>query len=139
MKDFQMDKFQKNLKNLILSDDRLIKSLFSKKSIVSIVRCMLEPLANENVPSMIFHRFKNTDGLDGIIKRLEYSRNIEMYNFLDPDIAIRDDLVELEFILLTSSRYNAVFIWDYSDDPKKENSHIYFMVNSKSVNQVFEL
>ena len=103
-----MHKFQKSLKNLILSDDRLNSSLFSKKSIVSIARCILEPLANENVPSMVFHRLKNPEGLEGIIKRLEYSRNIEMYNYLDPDIVIKDDLVELEFILLTSSRYNAV-------------------------------
>ncbi len=134
-----MHKFQKTLKSLILSDDRLNSSLFSKKSIISIARCVLEPLANENVPSMIFHRFKTTEGLEGIIKRLEYSRNIEMYNFLDPEIVIKDDLVELEFILLTSSRYNAVFMWDYSDDPKKEFSNIYFMLNSKNVNQVFEL
>jgi len=129
---------KKNLKNLILSDDRLNSSLFSKKSIISIARCILEPIANANVPSMVFHRLKNPEGLEGIIKRLEYSRNIEMYNFLDPDIVIKDDLVELEFILLTSSRYNAVFMWDYSDDSKKENSKIYFMLNSKSVNQVFE-
>lgn len=134
-----MHKFQKSLKNLILSDDRLNSSLFSKKSIVSIARCILEPLANENVPSMVFHRLKNPEGLEGIIKRLEYSRNIEMYNFLDPDIVIKDDLVELEFILLTSSRYNAVFMWDYSDDVKKEVSQIYFVLNSKNVNQVFEL
>ena len=99
----------------------------------------MEPLANENVPSMVFHRLKNPEGLEGIIKRLEYSRNIEMYNFLDPDIVIKDDLVELEFILLTSSRYNAVFMWDYSDDVKKEVSQIYFVLNSKNVNQVFEL
>lgn len=134
-----MHKFQKSLKSLILSNDKLTQSTFSKKSIVSIARCMLEPLASENVPSMIFHRLKGTEGLEGIIKRLEYSRNIEMYNFLDPDIVIKDDLVELEFILLTSSRYNAVFIWDYSDDVKKETSSIYFMVNSKNVNQAFEL
>lgn len=134
-----MHKFQRNLKNLIISDDRLNSSLFSKKSIISIARCILEPLASENVPSMIFHRLKNQEGLEGIIKRLEYSRNIEMYNFLDPEIVVKDDLIELEFILLTSSRYNAVFMWDYSDDPKKESSNIYFMLNSKNVNQVFEL
>ena len=115
-----MQKFYKDLKSLILSDDRLNSSLFSKQSIISLIRCTLEPLASENVSSMIFHRLKNTDGLDSIIKRLEYSRNVEMYNFLDPDIIIKDDLIELEFILLTSSRYNAILMWDYSDDNKKE-------------------
>lgn len=134
-----MSKFHNCLKNLILSDDRLNSSLFSKKSIISIIRCILEPLASENVPSMIFHRLKNTEGLDGIIKRLEYSRNIDMYNFLDPDIALKDDLIETEFILLTSSRYNAVFIWDYSDDPNKETTSVYLMMNSKNVNHVFDI
>ena len=86
---------------------------------------------------MIFHRLKNREGLDSIIKRLEYSRNIEMYNFLDSDIVTRDDLIELEFILLTSSRYNAVILWDYSESPNKENSNIYLVLNSKNVNNVF--
>lgn len=134
-----MQKLYKELKNLILSDDRLNSSLFSKRSIISLVRCALEPLASENVPSLIFHRLKNTEGLDGIIKRLEYSRNVEMYNFLDPDIVVKDDLVELEFILLTSSRYNAVILWDYSDDTKKETTNVYCMLNSKNVNHTFEI
>ena len=91
------------------------------------------------MPSVIIHRLKNTENLDSIVKRLEYSRNIEMYNFLDPDIVLKDDLIELEFILLTSSRYNAVFMWDYSDDEKKENSYVYMKLNSKNVNHIFEI
>ena len=134
-----MQNIFKDLKKLILSDDRLQTSLFSKQSIITIIRCLLEPLASQNTPSMIFHRLKNREGLDSIIKRLEYSRNIEMYNFLDSDIVTRDDLIELEFILLTSSRYNAVILWDYSESPNKENSNIYLVLNSKNVNNVFEM
>ncbi len=134
-----MQNIYKNLKNLILSDDRLQTSLFSKQSIVTIIRCLLEPLASQNTPSMIFHRLKNREGLESIIKRLEYSRNVEMYNFLDSDIVVKDDLIELEFILLTSSRYNAVILWDYSENPNKENSNIYLVLNSKNVNNVFEM
>ncbi len=103
-----MSKFYQNLKNFILIEDRLNTSLFSK-SIISIIRCILEPLAAENVPSVILHRLKNTENLDSIVKRLEYSRNIEMYNFLDPDIVLKDDLIELEFILLTSSKIQCCF------------------------------
>ena len=88
-----MQNIFKDLKKLILSDDRLQTSLFSKQSIITIIRCLLEPLASQNTPSMIFHRLKNREGLDSIIKRLEYSRNIEMYNFLDSDIVTRDDLI----------------------------------------------
>ena len=134
-----MSKFYQNLKNFILIEDRLNTSLFSKKSIITLIRSILEPLAGENVPSVIFHRLKDTTNLDSIIKRLEYSRNIDMYNFLDPDIVLKDDLIELEFILLTSSRYNAVFMWDYSDDEKKENSYVYMKLNSKNVNHIFEI
>ncbi len=134
-----MSSFYQNLKNLIIKEDRLNTSLFSKKSIISIIRSILEPLASENVPSVILHRLKNTENLDSIIKRLEYSRNIEMYNFLDPDIISKDDLVELEFILLTSSRYNAVFMWDYSDDENKEFSNVYLKLNSKNANQAFDI
>ncbi len=133
-----MSRFYQNLKNFILKEDRLKKSLFSKKSIVSLIRCILEPLASENTKSIIIHRLKNTQNLESIIKRLEYSRNVEMYNFLDPDIILYDDLVELEFVILTSSRYNAVFMWDYSDDEKKENSYIYLRLNSKNANHIFD-
>ncbi len=133
-----MSKFYQSLKSYILKEDRLQKSLFSKKSIITLIRSILEPLADENVPSVIFHRLKDTTNLDSIIKRLEYSRNIEMYNYLDPDIILHDELIELEFIILTSSRYNAVFMWDYSDDINKENSYVYLKLNSKQVNNIFD-
>lgn len=133
-----MSQYYQNLKNFIQKEDRLNTSLFSKRSIISIIRSILEPLASENIPSVIFYRLKNTENLDSIIKRLEYSRNIEMYNFLDTDIVSKDDLVELEFILLTSSRYNAVFMWDYSDDEKKEYSNVYLKLNSKNANHIFD-
>lgn len=134
-----MQKFYKNIKGLLEIEDSLSANLFSRQTIVSISRCLLEPLVSNDVPSMVFQRLKNKEGLDGIIKRLEYSRNVEMYDYLDPTVYIKDCLIETEFILLTSSRYNAVLIWDYSDDPKKNNSKVYFMVNSKNVNQVFDI
>lgn len=133
-----MSKFYQNLKSYILKEDRLKKSLFSKKSIITLIRSILEPLASENVPSVILHRLKDTANLDSIIKRLEYSRNIEMYNYSDPDIILHDELIELEFIILTSSRYNAVFMWDYSDDENKENSYVYLKLNSRQVNNIFD-
>ena len=112
--------------------------LFSKRAVNGLLRSLLEPIASNNAKSLIFTRFKNTSGIDGIIKRLEYCSNVEMYSFLDFDIVSKDDLVETEFVLITSHRYNAVLIWDYSDSKDKSETRLYIRVNSKDVNEVFE-
>ena len=39
---------------------------------------MLEPVANQNAASLIFTRLKNKEGVEGLIKRLEYCTNVEM-------------------------------------------------------------
>lgn len=112
--------------------------VFSKNTVNSLLRSMLEPIAANNAVSLIFTRFKHTDSLEGIIKRLEYCSNVEMYSFLDFDNVIKDDFVETEFVIITSQRYNAALIWDYSDSKNKDETQLYIRLNSKDVNEVFE-
>ena len=112
---------------------------FSKKTVIGLLRSLLEPIANQNAQSFILTRLKNTGDIDGILKRLEYCSNVEMYSFLDREIVVNDNLVELEFVIITSHRYNAVLIWDYSQSSDKNSTKIYLRANSKDVNDVFEI
>ena len=129
---------KKNLKSFLSTEFDNTKKLFSKRTVCGLLRSLLEPIASNNAKSLIFTRFKNTNGIEGIIKRLEYCSNVEMYSFLDFDIVSKDDLVETEFVIITSHRYNAVLIWDYSDSKEKDETKLCIRVNSKDVNEVFE-
>ena len=130
---------KKNLKNYLELNEQNSMSFFSRNTVNGILRSLLEPIACANAKSLILTRFKNTQGIDGIIKRLEYCSNVEMFSFLDPDVVQKDDLVELEFIVITSHRYNAVLVWDYSQDEDKALTKLYMKVNSKDVNEIFEI
>lgn len=133
-----MQKKQKNLKNFLLqsfdSDE-----LFSRSSMNTIIRAMLEPVAGANVASLIFTRFKNSNGLESLIKRLEYCTNVDMVDVTAPNILVKDNYIELEFIIFTSARYNFALIWDYSNDENRNKTKLYFLVNSRKVNDVYEI
>lgn len=121
--------------NASIYDDEL----FSRSAMTTIIRALLEPVANQNASSILFTRFKDKEGLEGLIKRLEYCNNVEMVDVTTPGLLIKDDYVELEFIIFTSARYNFVLIWDYSKDPDKAYTKGFFLANSRSVNDVFEV
>ena len=105
----------------------------------TIIRALLEPVANQNAVSLVFTRFKNKEGLQGLIKRLEYCNNVEMVDVTAPNVLIKDDYVELEFVIFTSARYNFALIWDYSNDPDKNKTNAYLLANSRLVNDVYEV
>lgn len=129
---------KKSLKIFLDSEFQNSEELFSKKTVNGLIRSLLEPVAANNAKSLIFTRFKDTREIEGIIKRLEYCSNVEMFSFLDFDTVLKDDLVEMEFVIITSHRYNAVLLWDYSGTPNKDATPLYIKVNSKDVNEVFE-
>ena len=129
---------KKNLKSFFQSEYDISTELFSKNTVNGLLRSLLEPIASNNAKSLILTRFKNTSGIDGIIKRLEYCSNVEMFSFLDFDIISKDDFIETEFVIITSHRYNAVLIWDYSESANKKETMLCIRVNSKDVNEVYE-
>lgn len=127
---------RKNLfKNLIESSS---SGLISKSTIKGVVRSVLTPLCENNTKSIVFTRLRHLDDISGLIKRLEYSNSVEMCDFLNPEVVKNDDFVETEFILLSSPRFNAFLLWDYSNTPQKDKSKIYFLFNSKLINDCFE-
>ena len=134
-----MYKKQKKQLKSFLSLGNYSEELFSRNSMTTIIRALLEPVISQNAVSLIFTRFKNKEGLEGLIKRLEYCNNVEIIDVTAPGILIKDDYVELEFIIFTSARYNFALIWDYSNDSNKNYTNCYFLANSRAVNDVYEI
>lgn len=129
---------KKSIKCFLDSEFENSEEYFSRKTVNGLLRSLLEPIAANNAKSLIFTRFKDTSSIEGIIKRLEYCSNVEMFSFLDFDVVSKDDLVEIEFVVITSHRYNAVLIWDYSESQNKDETRLFIRVNSKDVNEVYE-
>lgn len=134
-----MYKKQKKQLKSFLNAEIYSDELFSRSSMTTIIRALLEPVANQNAVSLIFTRFKNKEGLEGLIKRLEYCNNVEMVDTTVPDTLIKDDYVELEFVIFTSARYNFALLWDYSYDSEKNYTKGFFLTNSRNVNDVYEV
>ena len=131
-------KQKKQLKSF-LNSNVYNDELFSRNSMTAIIRALLEPVANQNANSLIFTRIKNKEGLDGLIKRLEYCTNVEMIDVTNREILIKDDYIELEFVIFTSARYNFALLFDYSEDVEKNHTKAFFLANSRNVNDVFEV
>ncbi len=110
----------------------------TRRTVIGLVRSILTPLADSNSKSMVFYRFKDREEISGLIKRLEYSVNVEMYDFSEREILKLDDFVELEFLLITSARFNAFLLWDYSSTKEKDKTQFYLLMNSKQINDCFE-
>lgn len=134
-----MYKKQKKTLKSFLNSNVYNDELFSRSSMNIIIRALLEPVANQNAASLIFTRFKNKDGLEGLIKRLEYCTNVEMVDVTSNGMLIRDDYVELEFVIFTSARYNFALLFDYSIDEDKNYTKAFFLANSRGVNDVYEV
>ncbi len=131
-----MNRRKKKLQTFLKLQDG---KFFSRKTINLIFRALLEPIAEQNPPAVIFSRLKNKDGFTSLIKRLEYCENVDMIDIFPREEVIIDDYIELEFVILNSPRYNFAFIWDYSGDNDKNYSPIYFAANSNKVNEIFEI
>jgi len=118
--------------------------IFGKKTITGLLRSILEPVLDVkpgtnkaiNPEALVFTRVKNTEGIEGILKRLEFAPQIEVRDFLSQ--AREDKFVELEFVLLTSARFSTLLVWDYSTSENKDSSRIYFLMNSNKINDVFD-
>lgn len=132
---------QKNLlKDLIyLGQTRPI----NKQTIKGLFRFALEPVLESQTPkAVVLLRLKETSELDGILKRLEFS-NVEVYSFDDvtkgENLTKEDIWDDTEFLVLLSPRYSACLLWDYSTEPVKNTSCVYQILNSKDINNVFNI
>ena len=102
----------------------------TKQALKCLVRSVLEPLLDAPEAGVVLHRIEQKDGLQGLLKRLEFSE-IESIDYSDKS----ENLVEkvwanTEFICVMTHRFVAVLIWDYSTGDKNTVRY-YSLYNSK--------
>lgn len=116
----------------------------NEQTVKGLFRFALEPILEAQPPrAVVLVRVFDTNGIDGVLKRLEYT-NAEVYSF--DSITNGENLEkeniwgETEFLIVLSPRYSAVMLWDYSTETSpQKTSCLYYLLNSKNVNNVISI
>lgn len=126
---------QNYLKELIEAQDN---KFLSRQTLKCLVRSALEPLLDAPESGVVFYRIDDREGLQGLIKRLEFSE-IESINYSDD----AGNLVEkvwanTEFICVMTHRYVSILLWDnFTGD--KNTVRYYSLYNSKLQNEPLDI
>lgn len=100
---------QNYLKELIEAQDN---KFLSRQTLKCLVRSALEPLLDAPESGVVLYRIDNREGLQGLIKRLEFSE-IESVNYSDnAGNLIEKVWANTEFICVMTHRYVSILLWD---------------------------
>ena len=124
----------KNFNTYFETQDLTTPETYSFSIVKSIIRSVLEPVASNNCTGIIFTHLKNIEGIEGIIKRLEYSKNIILRPVSDFEFS-KFDVEEIGFVVLNTKRYNCAFLFKEVEEDKYQ---IYLKINSKLVSNIYE-
>ena len=94
------------------------------------IRSAVEPLLDTPEAGVVLHRIENKDGLQGLLKRLEYSE-VETHSFTDESKNLVEKVwANTEFLCVMTHRYVSIIIWD--NRTGDENTVRYYsLYNSK--------
>ena len=94
------------------------------------IRSAVEPLLDAPEPGVVLHRIENKDGLQGLLKRLEFSE-VETHSFTDDSKNLLEKVwANTEFLCVMTHRYVSIIIWD--NRTGDENTVRYYsLYNSK--------
>lgn len=126
---------QNYLKELIETQGN---QFLTKTALKCLIRSVLEPLLDEPEDGVVLQRIEDKEGLQGLLKRLEFSE-IESVDYTDKS----ENLIEkvwanTEFICVMTHRFVAVLIWDSNAN---DNNHVryYSLYNSKFQNEPLDI
>lgn len=126
---------QNYLRELIESQGNRFLSIHALKSLV---RSVLEPLLDSPENGVVLFRIEKQDGLQGLLKRLEFSE-IEAHSFSDNSGNLIEKVwANTEFICVMTHRYVSVIIWDYNTGDTNSVRY-YSLYNSKLQNEPLEI
>ena len=128
------NKSKKNLNKYFELKDLAQNVQYSKEVVKSLVRSVLEPIVSLSSKAIILTHIKEIDGIDSLIKRLEYSQDVVIKEFSAWDCS-KFDVEEVDVIVLNSQRYNCAFLFKEVEENKY---NIYLKLNSKLVFDVYE-
>ncbi|MBR6299174.1 MAG: HAMP domain-containing histidine kinase [Candidatus Gastranaerophilales bacterium] len=121
--------------NQFFKNNELFNNRFYSKTVVkSLIRSVLEPITTQNSKALVYMRLKNMEGIESLIKRIEYLPDVTLNQFGDFEFS-KFDSEEVGFIVLTSQRYNCALLFKEIENGKYE---IYLKLNSKLVSDVYE-
>jgi len=102
----------------------------SKRALKCLVRSALEVLLDKPEDGVVLYRIENKDGLQGLLKRLEYSDIISHCYNDDSKNLIEKVWANTEFLCVLTHRYVAILIWD-TNTGDKNSVRYYSLYNSK--------
>lgn len=124
----------KSLNQFFENNELFNNRSYSKTVVKSLIRSVLEPITTQNSKALVYMRLKNMEGIESLIKRIEYLPDVALNQFGDFEFS-KFDSEEVGFIVLTSQRYNCALLFKEIEDNKYE---IYLKLNSKLVSDVYE-
>ena len=118
---------QNYLKELI---DTQGNRFLTRQALKCWLRSAIEPLLDEPESGVVFHRLENKDGLQGILKRLEFSE-VQSIDFSDNSGNLIEKVwANTEFLFVLTHRYVSIIIWD-NRTGDKNTVRYYSLYNSK--------
>lgn len=110
----------------------------SKQTLKCLVRSVLEPLLDNLEEGAVLHRIENRDGLQGLLKRLEFSE-LESVDYSDKSGNLIEKVwANTEFIAVMTHRFVAILIWD-NNSGDKNTVRYYSLYNSKFQNEPLDI
>lgn len=102
----------------------------TRQTLKCLLRSVVEPLLDAPESGVVFHRVENKDGLQGLLKRLEFSE-VEAIDYTDNSGNLVEKVwANTEFVCVLTHRYVSIIIWD--NNTGDENSVRYYsLYNSK--------
>ena len=126
---------QNYLKELIESQGN---RFLTKSALKCLVRSAVEPLLDNPESGVVFYRIEQKEGLQGLIKRLEFSE-VESYSYADDSKNLVEKVwANTEFICVLTHRYVSILIWDYNTGDKNTVRY-YSLYNSKLQNEPLDI
>lgn len=110
----------------------------SRQALRCLVRSALEPLLDNPENGVVLYRIENTNGLTGLLKRLEFS-DIESYSYADESKNLVEKVwANTEFLVVMTHRYVSILIWD-NNSGDKNFVRYYSLYNSKLQHEVLDI
>lgn len=110
----------------------------SKQALRCLVRSALEPLLDSPESGVVLYRIVDTDGLQGLLKRLEFS-DIESFSYADNSKNLVEKVwANTEFLCVLTHRYVAILLWD-SHTGDDRTVRYYSVYNSKLQREALDI
>ena len=110
----------------------------SRQALRNWIRSAIEPLLDEPESGVVLYRIENKDGLQGLLKRLEFSE-VESYNYSDDSKNLLEKVwANTEFIVVMTHRYVAILLWD-NNTGDKSSVRYYSLYNSKLQSEALDI